>query len=67
MKHIQLPKVPVKEVMVADPITIFRKTSVSEAARIMRKNDFGQLPIRDSKDKLLAMVYELDLLTAITR
>lgn len=67
VKHIQLPKVPVKEVMITNPITIFRKTSVSEAARIMRKNDFGQLPIRDSKDKLLAMVYELDLLTAITR
>ena len=67
VKHIQLPKIPVKDVMIANPITIFRKTGVSEAARIMRKNDFGQLPVRDSKDKLLAMVYELDLLAAITR
>ena len=66
VKHIKLPKIPVKEVMVEDPITIFRKTSVSEAARIMKKNDFGQLPIRNSKDRLIAMIYELDLLAAVT-
>ena len=66
VKHIKLPKIPVRDVMVKDPITIFRKTSVSEAARIMRKHDFGQLPIRNSKDRLIAMVYELDLLAAIT-
>jgi CBS domain-containing protein len=53
--------------MVKDPVTVFRKTSVSEAARIMRKNDFGQLPIRDSDDKLIAMVDELDLITTLTK
>jgi CBS domain-containing protein len=29
--------------------TVFRKTSVSEAARTMRRNDFGQLPVVDSR------------------
>jgi len=67
VKQIKLPKIPVKDVMVEDPITIFRKTSVSEAARVMRKHDFGQLPIRNSKDRLIAMIYELDLLAAVTR
>jgi CBS domain-containing protein len=65
VKHIQLPKLPVSKVMVKDPMTIFRKTSVSEAAKLMRKNDFGQLPIRGSNDNLLAMIYELDLLAAV--
>jgi CBS domain-containing protein len=67
VKQIALPKIPVCKVMISNTVTIFRKTSVSEAARIMRKHDFGQLPIRDSGDRLIAMIYELDLLAAIAR
>ncbi len=67
VSEITLPKIPVKEIMVKDPITVFRKTSISEAARIMRKNDFGQLPIRDSDDKLLAMVDELDIIVCLNK
>ena len=67
VNHLTLPNIPVKEVMVKDPLTIFGKTSVSEAARIMKKHDFGQIPIRDSKDKLVAMIYELDMLAALLR
>jgi len=66
VKQIKLPQTPVTDVMVKDPITIFRKTSVSEAARIMKKHDFGQLPIRNSEDRLIAMIYELDLLAAVS-
>jgi CBS domain-containing protein len=66
VKRIKLPNIPVNDVMVRNPVTIFRKTSISEAAKLMRKNDFGQLPIRDSKDRLFAMIYELDTLTAVT-
>ena len=66
VKQIKLPKIPVRDVMVGDPITIFRKTSVSEAARLMKKHDFGQLPIRNSEDRLIAMIYELDILAAIS-
>ena len=67
VKHLTLPKIPVKDVMVSDPITIFGKTSVTEAARIMKKHDFGQLPIRNSQDRLVAMIYEQDMLAAILR
>jgi CBS domain-containing protein len=62
----ELPGVPVSDIMIKSPVTVFRKTTVSEAARIMRKNDFGQLPVRDSKDNLLAMIYELDVISALT-
>ncbi|MCJ7517994.1 MAG: CBS domain-containing protein [Methanomassiliicoccales archaeon] len=51
--------------MVRSPVTVFKKTSVSEAARIMRKNDFGQLPVRDSKDSLLAMIYDFDVISVL--
>ena len=67
VSKITLPKIAVKEIMVRDPITVFRKTPISEAARIMRKNDFGQLPIRGSDDRLIAMVDELDLISVLTK
>lgn len=66
VSKLELPGAMVKDVMVRSPTTVFRKTTVSEAARIMRKNDFGQLPVRDSKDHLLAMLYDLDIISVLT-
>lgn len=65
VSKIDIPGLPVKEIMVSCPTTVFKKTPVSEAARIMRKNDFGQLPIRDSKDRLLAMIYDIDVVSIL--
>ncbi len=66
VSKIELPGLPVREIMVRSPVTVFKKTSVSEAARIMRKNDFGQLPVRDSKDHLLAMIYDFDVISVLS-
>ncbi len=65
VSKIEIPGLPVKEIMVPCPITVFKKTSISEAARIMRRNDFGQLPVRDSKDRLLAMIYDVDIVSIL--
>ncbi|MBC7107683.1 MAG: CBS domain-containing protein [Methanomassiliicoccales archaeon] len=65
VSKIELPGLPVREIMVREPVTVFKKTSVSEAARVMRKNDFGQLPVRDSKDNLLAMIYDFDVISVL--
>ena len=62
---VELPGMPVKDIMVRNPITVFKKTAISEAARIMRKNDFGQLPVRDAKDNLLAMIYDHDVISIL--
>ena len=62
---LDLPAVPVKEIMIKDPTTVFSMTSVSNAAREMRKNDFGQLPVRDDEDNLIGMVYDLDIIRAL--
>ncbi|OPY31127.1 MAG: Inosine-5'-monophosphate dehydrogenase [Methanomassiliicoccales archaeon PtaU1.Bin124] len=62
---VDLPGMPVKDIMVRNPITVFKKTAISEAARIMRKNDFGQLPVRDAKDNLLAMIYDHDVISIL--
>jgi len=64
-KRVNLPKMAVRDVMVRKPVTVFRKTGVSEAASLMYRYDFGQLPIVDSQDKLHAMLYELDVVAAI--
>ena len=67
VSKIELPGVPIKEIMVRDPTTVFKKTAISEAARIMRKNDFGQLPVRDNKDRLLAMIYDHDIISVLVK
>jgi CBS domain-containing protein len=66
VSKIELPGVPVSDIMIKQPTTVFKMTTVSEAARIMRKNDFGQLPVRDSKDGLLGMIYDVDVVTVLS-
>ncbi len=62
---IKMPNINVEKVMIKDPKTVFAKTSVSNAAEIMVEKDFGQLPVTDVKDKLVGMVFELDLVKAL--
>jgi predicted transcriptional regulator len=33
----------------------------------MRKHDFGQLPVRDSKDNLIAMIYDTDIISTLLK
>ncbi|HKZ88859.1 MAG TPA: CBS domain-containing protein [Thermoplasmata archaeon] len=66
-RKVDLPRRPVREVMVPKPVTVFRKTNASEAARLMWKNDFGQLPVVDSQDRIVAMLYDVDLMTVVAR
>ena len=56
----------VKDFMVKDPISVFKKTNLSEVARIMLANDFGQIPVHGNKDELVGMVYDVDVLCAIS-
>ena len=67
VSRVDLPKLTVKDIKIKNPMTVFRKTLVGDAARIMRKNDFGQLPVRDSKDNLVAMVYDIDVVSTLTK
>jgi CBS domain-containing protein len=67
VSRMDLPKLSVKEIMVKNLQTVFRKTLVGDAARIMRKNDFGQLPVRDSKDVLVAMIYDIDVVSTLAK
>ncbi len=64
-RKIELPKVMVRDVMVKNVMTVSSKTGVSEAARIMQKNDFGQLPVKDPHDRLLGLLTELDVIRVL--
>jgi len=57
----------VKDSMVKDPVTIFKKTSVSDIAKIMKSKDFGQIPVHGNMDELVGMIYDIDILTALCR
>lgn len=62
---IDLPKIDVEEVMVKKPVTVFEKTGAAEAAKMMMMEDFGQLPVIDMNDRLVAMLYELDVVATL--
>ena len=57
----------VRDHMVRNPVTVFKKTGVSEVAKIMKTRDFGQIPVRDAKDDLIGMVYDVDVISALLR
>lgn len=64
-RKVKLPAVPVGEVMIRDVKAVSPKTSVSEAARIMHKEDYGQLPVKDSRDRLVGLLTELDVIRVL--
>lgn len=61
-EKIDVPKLPVSEAMVKNPATVLNKSPAYKAAKIMIDNNFSQLPVRDSYDNLVAMLYDTDLL-----
>jgi len=65
VEKVTLPKIPVEEVMIRNPVTIFSKSPAYEAAKIMKKNNFSQLPVRDLHDNLKAMIFDSDLVAAL--
>jgi CBS domain-containing protein len=56
----------VRDYMIKDPQTVFKKTPLNDVARIMIQNDFGQLPVHGTKDDLVGMIYDIDVLCALT-
>ena len=62
---IDLPPVPVKEVMVREVEKASRKTPISEVAKVMLKKRISQLPVIGSDDRLIGMITDIDLMKAI--
>ncbi len=62
---VDLPSVPVKEIMTIDVEKAFRKTPLSEVAEIMLKKKISQIPVIDSNEKLTGMVTDIDLMKSV--
>lgn len=56
----------VSDVMIKNPYSVFKKTNLSEVAKAMVSHDYGQVPVHGNKDELLGMIYDVDVLCAIT-
>ncbi len=56
----------VSDVMVKNPYSVFKKTNIADVAKAMLSNDYGQVPVHGNKDEPLGMIYDVDVLCAIT-
>ena len=67
VSRIKLPDSPVAEVMKykRNPVTVVPSTTVSDAARIMKRNHINQIPVLSADNKLEGMIYDFDLLKAL--
>ena len=62
---VKLPDLKVEDVMVKDVKFLYPHSDVAGAAKTMRLNKIGQLPICDSDDILVGMIYNYDLLPVL--
>lgn len=62
---VDLPPVPVKEVMITDVIKAYRNDPISEIARKMYKNNISHVPIVNSENRLVGMVTDVDLMSCM--
>ena len=62
---VDLPQVPVKEIMVVNVSKAFRKTPISEVAQTMLKKQISQVPVIDADERLVGMVTDIDLMRAV--
>lgn len=60
--QVDLPNVPVKEVMVTNVIKANRNDPISEIARKMYKNNISHIPVVDPENRLVGMVTDIDLM-----
>ena len=61
---LDMPRIPVREIMVKDVLTVFQRSSAEEAAAKMAKARINQLPVIDMNDRLVGIVTDLDLMQA---
>jgi len=62
---VDLPPVPVKQVMVTNVIKAFKNTPIKEIAKNMIKNKISHMPVVDESDRLVGMVTDIDLMACM--
>ncbi len=67
IRDLEIPNVEVEKIMIKNPVSIYEGASAYEAAKIMKKNKFTQLPVRDVDDELSGMVYDFDVIASLIK
>ncbi|NYT17345.1 MAG: CBS domain-containing protein [Methanomicrobiales archaeon] len=67
ISRIQLPERPVKSAMITNVISVPVNAEVSECALKMKRGRVDQLPVVNGDKKLVAMLFDRDLITALCR
>ncbi|MCG7855087.1 MAG: CBS domain-containing protein [Methanoregulaceae archaeon] len=67
ISRIQLPEQPVKSAMITNVISVPVNAEVSECALKMKRGRVDQLPVVNGDKKLVAMLFDRDLITALCR
>jgi len=62
---IELPEVPVREVMIRNVITVYKREKIREVARKMIEKGIDQMPVTDENDEIMGMIYDTDLMKAL--
>jgi len=65
VSRVELPDIPVKDIMMADYESLYHKTSVSECARQMRRFDVELLPVITADEKLEGIIRDTDLIKVL--
>ena len=62
---VDLPAVPVKEVMITNVIKAFKHTPVRDIAESMIKHNISHMPVADESDKLIGMITDIDIMACM--
>ncbi|MCL7413819.1 MAG: CBS domain-containing protein [ANME-2 cluster archaeon] len=67
VSRIKLPDSTVSEVinLKGEPVTVIPNTTVSDAARKLKRNNIDQMPVLSGRNKLIGMLHDFDLLKAL--
>jgi CBS domain-containing protein len=67
ISKVQLPNRPVKLAMVKNVVSVPKNAEVSECALKMRRSRVDQMPVINGDKRLVAMLYDRDLIRALCR
>ena len=65
VSRVELPDIPVKDIMMADYESLYHKTGISECARQMRRFDVELLPVITADEKLEGIIRDKDLIKVL--
>lgn len=64
-KKLEVPDVPIKDLMVKKVVTATKKTTISKCAQRMAKAKIEHVPIIDTEGRIIGIVRDMDLIRAL--